>query len=1729
MTAYVSLYDQALREFCDAARQEYVKNGDARSSAQLSEFLESRDSAPSAKDSASELQKDVSAKYSGKKFRGKVIIDETWISNIMGNISNVISVGNFLFAGSPESVGMAWFCVKLGLNAIKANYDLYGLFGSGLTTITEIMILIPHYDKLFDNRQKSHSQPSDLEDQLFRYIVGAYAAVLDFCFSVKRHVEPSKLRQVAHAVDVFGASLSKFQDKQDKVIKLKAKVLESADAVFKGRMTGDLREVQVSLDKTLHNIHSFTGVAQELAEGQAEMLKVLQDMKATLKPKTRWDMLKQDFDKIKKSLDPIHQDTTYLRKLREEREIGTTEWIFEKKALADWMSPDESSLLCLIGQAGSGKSVTIASAIDHIASTPELGLPISCYFSCVVGSAGRVDLGNDPFATVTTAIIFQVYEYALESEEKPEILEECNRLFQHPKSTQGRRGYEGPSGRLFEQGPPDFSDAILQLSRILQRSIIIIIDAVDELPDQVQQDLYDCLQFLTKQDPEGNEDRQIIKVLTGCRSNTQFSSNASNHDEVFDIEQGNAADMRTTMQSKLAGLKEWSGAEREEAVKEVMKKAGPRFDYVTEVAIPFLKQPFQRPLSNRLKALPEGITDSYKQALRDMPSNYIALLRTALTWTLHAGQPVRVKEIMEAYSRLYVVDHGQQDLSAGPIGAAGFQASALEMQQIRRSGGPFLKFWTNRAGEQIVEPVDLQQIKEFCSEPNGTTFSSQDSDSVICAVCKTDIVHTDTLTLVEKQTHLDLALYLLRHLNSSLFQTRFGLLAVQDSETTEGSAQNAQLLEKEQPAETQKTSEEEQVSGGKRSSIDAQQLAVGAPPNAEVISKEEKHLINGEDVLPPSNNIVAGQQSAGDDATREHPGMEEAPDQPNAGPSGDLSEGGKACGGDSSLNDAKDDDGGNDVVTEDKREVDTENEASEAEIEYDSDDSMEDEDSGEDVVRMSEDMKAAEVDDVGYDGSNNLRYEIELWYHHVREADRLWQAEDKTTNPQWLQLVAELDRFAIDNKSAFKEWQFVSGVFDEYFPIKEPLGPLHVAAMFGLTHWAEHLIKDRCFRPSDETGGLDVLQAAAIKADCRDMLQLLLRESRLEAQDEEELQATHSRALRAWLTHDPSAESVQIFVDHGVDFATPDETTKLIALHVFAVQATDPKALQIIMEQDETRRPNINAVNEFGETALHILLWRRNVPTDLLRAFIASGAKINVEDQWSLRPLQAACAWAEPDVVETLLEFDIDDIDDEDLDKQTALHYAAGAGSPRCVNALVQHGAKIDCKNKADRRPIHLAARAGKAETVQALLELGADANATDGHNRTPFWFACHSQSADTASSLLTALKLHYPISEINMPSKRGRTPLRLAAEHGLSNVVQELIDMTVAAGADMKAMLDMQDTKLKSTALHRVSWRGELECVKILLDNGASTTLRDHEEKTPLELASEQWEKYGGNSFEEIIVLLLGSDKEAVMTNINLSVTAAAHGSLRVLEKLFQMGADLSKSDSYGWTPLAMAQRLNKTEVERFLKRQVSWGGVLPNKWIKHAAAGDVLISDDGLEVQHTSGERCCMSTDRPLPAGLERYYFEIKSLDMPDIDYQPECAVTAIGFCTLGAASYDFPGWHSMRSAPSGKSWAYHGDDGGLFAGSSTRAIGAAERYGKGDVVGCGVDLAAQKIWFTKNGNMLAQGHTDVSGRLFPVIGLWRDPVSLQTNFGGKKPFAWAEANEQKDADEVQTTHAV
>jgi len=83
----------------------------------------------------------------------------------------------------------------------------------------------------------------------------------------------------------------------------------------------------------------------------------------------------------------------------------------------------------------------------------------------------------------------------------------------------------------------------------------------------------------------------------------------------------------------------------------------------------------------------------------------------------------------------------------------------------------------------------------------------------------------------------------------------------------------------------------------------------------------------------------------------------------------------------------------------------------------------------------------------------------------------------------------------------------------------------------------------------------------------------------------------------------------------------------------------------------------------------------------------------------------------------------------------------------------------------------------------------------------------------------------------VNCLDKSGSTALYWAAHSGHVAILQLLISRPNASVS--------AQNKIGDTALHAAAWKGHIECVQLLLQAGAKVSIRNHEQKTPFDLAN--------------------------------------------------------------------------------------------------------------------------------------------------------------------------------------------------------------------------------------------------------------------------------------------------
>ena len=160
-------------------------------------------------------------------------------------------------------------------------------------------------------------------------------------------------------------------------------------------------------------------------------------------------------------------------------------------------------------------------------------------------------------------------------------------------------------------------------------------------------------------------------------------------------------------------------------------------------------------------------------------------------------------------------------------------------------------------------------------------------------------------------------------------------------------------------------------------------------------------------------------------------------------------------------------------------------------------------------------------------------------------------------------------------------------------------------------------------------------------------------------------------------------------------------------------------------------------------------------------------------------PLADAARAGDAATLRVLLEQRVD-VNAQEPDGSTALHWAAHRGAAAAVGLLLGAGARVGMANQYGVTPLSLAAANGNAAVVERLLKAGADPNGALPGGETVVMTASHAGRTEAVQVLLA----HG--ADVNArESTRNQTALMWAAAEGHADIVRVLIQ----AGADIRAV----------------------------------------------------------------------------------------------------------------------------------------------------------------------------------------------------------------------------------------------------------------------------------------------------------------------------------------------------
>ncbi len=316
----------------------------------------------------------------------------------------------------------------------------------------------------------------------------------------------------------------------------------------------------------------------------------------------------------------------------------------------------------------------------------------------------------------------------------------------------------------------------------------------------------------------------------------------------------------------------------------------------------------------------------------------------------------------------------------------------------------------------------------------------------------------------------------------------------------------------------------------------------------------------------------------------------------------------------------------------------------------------------------------------------------------------------------------------------------------------------------------------------------------------------------------------------------------QILLDKGADLSLTTEGGDNILLEMLWNKEVSAKVVELLIKRDidlEFRTKYYHGVTALIRAA-------NSGHFEIVKLLVGNGADIKAKTGDGESAFSEATRANHGEIANFLLEQGVDP-NTPDHFKDPVLNRAAQNGNFELVKSMVEKGADVNKKGDLDETPIMNAAWKRDFRIVEYLVEHGADVNALDFMKETALMKACRKGHLNVVEKLLE--------NGANLESQdnKGNSPLLFAAYEGQT----QMIDLLLKKGANIHAknnldwnalmqaceeghydaakLLVEKGSKINEiekekgvTALMLAIWKGSESIVKLLLENGTDTTIKD-------------------------------------------------------------------------------------------------------------------------------------------------------------------------------------------------------------------------------------------------------------------------------------------------------------
>lgn len=346
-------------------------------------------------------------------------------------------------------------------------------------------------------------------------------------------------------------------------------------------------------------------------------------------------------------------------------------------------------------------------------------------------------------------------------------------------------------------------------------------------------------------------------------------------------------------------------------------------------------------------------------------------------------------------------------------------------------------------------------------------------------------------------------------------------------------------------------------------------------------------------------------------------------------------------------------------------------------------------------------------------------------------------------------------------------------------------------------------------------------------------------------------------------------------------------------------------------------------------TPLHQAIANRK--HEIIELLLRHNASMEAMDRFGNAPIHAAARAGQHGVLAKLLEKGAS-IEAQDNNYLTPLMVAAAAkeGSEECTKLLLQRGAAVKKRSRANDSALLFAALNGNLNAAAILLDAGAELNGQHEWLDTALHTAAGKGHELVCRMLLERGASVDPLNEV------GNTPLALTVDEPTNKSIVELL-------LSHHANVNVQNEQ-GYTVLHRAV---STECknstiVELLLQRGADVTKISEEGYTALHVAAAN-----GNSSVLECLVQAGMNPLIQSTSGLTALHLAARHDVRAAKVLVKAGCPVNTKNSIGQTPLHIAVVAACTEVVEYLLQN----GALVNSKDECGQVASYFAAVDGAE----------------------------------------------------------------------------------------------------------------------------------------------------------------------------------